>query len=389
MTKITEPLVSVFIPYYNDKTYLGKAIESVLGQTYQNWELVLLNHASTDVSREIARAYKDKRIKHIDLEKNYGAGGGILFEKMYQAASGKYIKPFCADDVMNEKCLEEMVSYMEGNPKVGFAFADVLYIDSNGKDLGDTWFNARPHFSLENQEIDLLRLYKKGISMLPYIGSIIRKKALNDVVFDHSIIMLFDMSLWLQLLLKGEKVSYIKKVLAGYRIHEEQISGVTHGAVIGRRSYFESPVFDDFFARCKDVKIIKELFKEDKYTQFLDDARDIPFIVYHEYFYNYEKQIDCYKLHELLKDDTYRKHLIKKFSYDIDDYRREYSYPRMKKQEVDCQKKSCFREFKRRLFSKSVKSLNILELSLLMVRQLFSMVTLKFLRKKKKKKYSL
>ena len=84
------PLVSVFLPYYNDRRYLKEAIESVLNQTYPNWELILLNHATEDDCREIAHSYKDNRIVHIDMEENLGAGGGILFEKMLLASSGKY-----------------------------------------------------------------------------------------------------------------------------------------------------------------------------------------------------------------------------------------------------------------------------------------------------------
>ena len=113
-----KPLVSVFIPYYNDQEYLKDSIESVLNQSYENWELNLCNHASTDKSREIAHSYKDERIKHVDMPKNYGAGGGLVFKTMLDVAKGKYVKPFCAVDFLYVDCLEKMVSFMEENPSV-------------------------------------------------------------------------------------------------------------------------------------------------------------------------------------------------------------------------------------------------------------------------------
>ena len=63
---LTAPIVSVFLPYYNDAEYLPIAIESVLNQTYQNFELILCNHATTDNCREIAHSYKDSRIAEVD-----------------------------------------------------------------------------------------------------------------------------------------------------------------------------------------------------------------------------------------------------------------------------------------------------------------------------------
>lgn len=121
----TNPLISVFIPYYNDEKFLKESIESVLNQTYENFELILLNHNSQDSSREIAHSYNDKRIKHIDMPYNLGLGGsGLLTIEFLKVAQGKYTKPFCADDIMLPDCLEKLVNYMENNPDKDFAFGN-------------------------------------------------------------------------------------------------------------------------------------------------------------------------------------------------------------------------------------------------------------------------
>ncbi len=94
------PLVSVMIPYYNDEKFLNQSIDSVLAQSYDNLELILINHTCTDRSREIAHSYSDARIRHIDLEKNMGAGGSIIFQEFFIHAKGEYVKMFCADDIL-------------------------------------------------------------------------------------------------------------------------------------------------------------------------------------------------------------------------------------------------------------------------------------------------
>ena len=153
------PLVSVYLPYYNDNKFLKKAIEAILANTYNNFELILLNHATTDNCREIAHSYKDIRIKHIDMPYNLGAGSGILMEKALEIAKGKYFKPLCADDILREDGLRILVDYMENNPQIDFAFGNVEYIDVEGNDLNDNYFNSRPNFSIEYNEIDLIRCY--------------------------------------------------------------------------------------------------------------------------------------------------------------------------------------------------------------------------------------
>ncbi len=384
-----KPLVSVFIPYYNDQEFLKNSIESVLKQSYQNWELILCNHASTDKSREIAHSYKDERIKHVDMPKNYGAGGGLVFKTMLDVAKGKYVKPFCADDFLYVDCLEKMVSFMEENPKVDFAFCDVTYVDEKGKSLNDSWFTARPDFSVKNKEIELLKLYRKGIQTLPYIGSIVCREVLMDIHYDPSLIMMFDMSIWLQLLLQGKKIAYIPEMLAAYRCHDNQMSGEHQECIALRRSYFERPIFHDFFAKCDDVNLIKKVFSDDTYADKLQDKKDIPFIVYHAYFANSEELFHCYKLHELLDDETYRQHLIKEFGYDVNNYRKEYSLPRVNLSKNTPVKKGFFKTIKLKINSKRNSKLSFLELLFLLIRRIFHIVTLSRFRHKKKKKYSL
>lgn len=274
------PLVSVFIPYYNDEKFLKEAIESVLNQTYKNFELILLNHATTDTCREIAHSYNDERIVHIDMEKNYGAGGGILFEQFLKVSKGKYLKTFCADDIMKKDCLSELVNFMEDNPEKDFAFCDVTYVDENAKSLNDSWFKSRDGFVFGRSEIDELKAFSRGVSHLPYIGAIIKKDALNDYNPDKVIIMLFDMSIWVYLLSNGKKIGYINKQLLDYRIHREQVSSVYNVNLAGKRFFYEVIPYINLFEKISDVDVINFVFDLDENMKLKKgEEKYIPFVV--------------------------------------------------------------------------------------------------------------
>ena len=134
-----KPLISVFVPYYNDKNVIRDCIDSILTQTYDNFELILFNHASTDGSRDIAHSYNDSRIIHIDAEKNLGAGSGGNITISLPYMHGKYIKLLCADDMLKQDALESLVNCLENNPEKDIVFADMDYVDENCKPLNTKW----------------------------------------------------------------------------------------------------------------------------------------------------------------------------------------------------------------------------------------------------------
>jgi glycosyltransferase involved in cell wall biosynthesis len=121
----SKPLVSVLTPVHNGEKYLPECIESVLAQTYRNWEYIIVNNCSTDRSREIACTYagKDGRIRvhdsveFVTAQKNHN----IAFRQM--AAASKYCKVVHADDWLFPECLARMVAVAESHPHVGIVSA--------------------------------------------------------------------------------------------------------------------------------------------------------------------------------------------------------------------------------------------------------------------------
>ena len=320
-----QPLVSIFIPYYNDEKFLRQSIESVLNQTYQNWELILLNHATEDACRQIAHSYEDSRIKHIDMVENYGAGGGILFEAMLSITKGKYVKPFCADDIMSPGCLEELISYMENNKNIDFAFGNLEYFDSNGNDLNHNWFDNREGFSFSNDEVALIKLYINGISSLPYIGSIIKTSALKTIEYDKSLVMMFDMSIWLSLLCKGYRIGYVNEIVAEYRIHDGQVSGKKNSKKAFQMSWFERSIFWEKLFLIDDIELAKRVFLENKFCIKLKQQKDIPFFIAVSLFYQYSPMSYMF-LNKLLNNNNYLQHIKREFGFGIKEFRDMYSW---------------------------------------------------------------
>ena len=128
-----EDLVSIVVPVYNCEKFIRQTINTVKKQTYNNWELLLVNDCSTDRSKEIIikELKDDDRIKLLELEKNSGAA--IARNKGIENARGKYIAFLDADDLWNEEKIEKQIRFMKDNG-YEFTFTGYEFVDENGID---------------------------------------------------------------------------------------------------------------------------------------------------------------------------------------------------------------------------------------------------------------
>lgn len=129
-------LVTIAIPFYNSEKYLAYAIQSVINQTYQKWELLLMCDGSSDNSTTIATAYakKDNRIKLVDDMTNKG-----LIYRLNQSiamAKGKYYARMDADDIMVVSRIEEQVTFLDAHPDVDVCGASIMTIDNENRIVG-------------------------------------------------------------------------------------------------------------------------------------------------------------------------------------------------------------------------------------------------------------
>ncbi len=124
------PLVSVTMPVYNAEKYIKQAIDSILNQTYTNFELVIVNDGSTDRSKEIILSYLDNRILYIENESNIGIAK--TRNKCIQHASGKYIAVLDNDDIALPLRLEKQVEFLESDSSYGLCGCFYEIIDGDG-----------------------------------------------------------------------------------------------------------------------------------------------------------------------------------------------------------------------------------------------------------------
>lgn len=117
-------LVSIITPAYNAAAYIAETIESVLAQTYLNWEMLIVNDCSKDNTAEIVQSYaaKDKRIKLINLKQNSGAAAAR--NTALQNAKGRYIAFLDSDDLWKKEKLQKQIQFMQQN---GYAFTYTSY----------------------------------------------------------------------------------------------------------------------------------------------------------------------------------------------------------------------------------------------------------------------
>ncbi len=205
-------LVSIITPSYNSSNFIEKTIDSVLEQSYQNWEMIIVDDVSTDNSVEIIQKYvnKDKRIKLIQLGKN--SGPAVARNTSIKNAKGKYLAFLDSDDLWKKDKLEKQIKFMEDNNS-SFSYSSYELIDEDGNDLNIVK-NPSPKITYhellkENQIGCLTAIYdqeKLGKIYMP----LIRKRQ--------------DFGLWLKILKKIDHADKIDENLAIYRVRKNSVS---------------------------------------------------------------------------------------------------------------------------------------------------------------------
>ena len=322
------PTVSILIPYYKDQNTLALSVQSILDQTYTDFELFLLDHTSTDKDTiNIAHSFSDPRIKHIRMEKNLGAGSGLLLLEFLKYASGKYIKLFCADDIMLPDGLETLVNFMEDNPDKDFAFGDMNYIDENGKLLDEHWFHERHEFNINNNEDDELALFSDGVGHLPFPACICKRECFADIKIEKIFILLYDMTLWTRMLLKGRKIAFINEPVCLYRISEKQLSSASKKQEAYRITSFEAIEYVKIFINeIPSIALARKCFPNALFVNSLHDGDEdfLPFVIAH--YYATSRVIPWaisgrQELYKILSEEAMCKKIENKFSFGIKEFR--------------------------------------------------------------------
>lgn len=210
-TTINNILVTVLMPVYNGEEYLHQAIDSILNQTFTNFEFIIINDGSTDNTLSIIQSYNDQRIKLINNPQNLKLIKSLNIG--IDNAKGKYIVRMDADDVSLPNRIMEQVKFMEQNPSVGLCGTWVG--DPNDE-------KALIKYATEHNEIKFRLLYQCHFC---HPSVILRTSVLKEhkLYFDANYIHAEDYHLWVQLA-KATQLANLPQKLLNHRNHPESVS---------------------------------------------------------------------------------------------------------------------------------------------------------------------
>ncbi|MEG1311641.1 MAG: glycosyltransferase family 2 protein [Romboutsia sp.] len=206
-------LVSIITPMYNSEKFIEKTIESVLNQTYQNWEMLIVDDCSSDNSSEIVKAYvqKDSRIKYMRTKTNQGVSNARNIA--LKNAQGQFLAFLDSDDIWHKEKLEKQIDFMKEN-EYAITFTAYELIDEQNERL-EKLINVP-------ESVDYKTLLKGNI--LGCLTVIIDKSKL-DFEVKMSGVRHEDYVLWLSILKSGHIAYGLNEVLALYRKSSTSLSG--------------------------------------------------------------------------------------------------------------------------------------------------------------------
>lgn len=239
---------------YNHEKYIGEAIESVLKQTYKNFELIIVNDGSNDKTDEIVRKFRDERITYI-YQENQGTSSAI--NRAILDSRGKYIAFMSGDDISYPHRLETEYNYLvTSQKKIVFSWVD--FIDENSQIITDSHF-AQSLFNHPNRtSAEILRyFFFNGNYINAVTGFICRELLLDAGLFNLATIQLQDFEMWLKLL-KQHELFILNEKLIKYRIRatNANLSSVSNQA----RSNFELCQISKNIFNDVPIEIFKDAF---------------------------------------------------------------------------------------------------------------------------------
>ncbi len=321
--EMNEPLVSAIVLVHNGEDTIGQTIESILNQTYYNIELIIVDDASTDRSRDIICGYKDERIKVIYLEKNQNVcfAGNIGFQK----AKGKYVALIGHDDLWNKDKIYKQVAFLEEHEDYGACFTWIDIIDENGQQKNAMFPDLYYKLCADNfgQAKWLEKMLIKSNHMCAPSAFIRRETLEMTGYYRYGLVQLQDYDLWLRFLSEGP-IYFIQEKLTFYRRFCENASkqNLSSGSFGNQnRDWHETHwVQYDYLYKMDDQKFLK-LFQKSLRNPGANGGKE----VLCEKVFLLWKLKNCFAVKlfiELLEDEESRTILSGKYQFELNDFYR-------------------------------------------------------------------
>jgi glycosyltransferase involved in cell wall biosynthesis len=208
-----QPRATIIMPVYNGARYIRQAIDSLLVQTYKEFEILIINDGSTDNSVEIINSYKDSRIKLLHNPKNMGL---VATRNLgVQEAKTELVGFLDCDDIATPDRLQRQVEFLDAHPDVVLVGGGAVHIDSDSNKTGTVWKEVIP-----SKEIPIELLFRNCFIQSTVL---MRKEKLPEVPYKAGFAPAEDYELWVRLARIGRVVN-LPGIFARYRVHSTNTS---------------------------------------------------------------------------------------------------------------------------------------------------------------------
>lgn len=244
------PLVSVCIPTYRGEAHIRAAITSVLAQTLDDFELIVVDDNSPDNTAALVSSFVDPRIRFLRNPANLGPEGN--WNRCLHEAHGKYFKLLPHDDLLHPDCLRRQVEILEADSESSLAlvFCARQVINAAGRQQTTRGFPHRRSGRIAANEV-IRACLRRGTNLLGEPGGVLMRRELASRVgpFNAAFPYVIDLEYWFRLLLHGD-AWYIDETLASFRVSRSQWS-----VVIGRGQSKDFSRFIDHVASAPEYKV--------------------------------------------------------------------------------------------------------------------------------------
>ena len=258
---MTKPKVSVILTSYNHAAYVAAAIESVLNQTFADFELLIVDDGSRDNSRDVIKNFDDPRIKNFLYAENRGAG--VAVAEAMKFARGKYIAVHHSDDLWTPDKLEKQVAFLDANEKFAACFTWVEFVDERGNfyEPDDDDFYKKVFEQPNRSRTEWLNYFFYNTNCLCHPSAMLRREvyAKYNLLETNGFWQLPDYLMWIRLCFR-EEIFILPERLTKFRLRrlrQENFSATTFDKIVrGELEHFflaqevvEHFTDDEFFLR--------------------------------------------------------------------------------------------------------------------------------------------
>ncbi|WP_186525790.1 glycosyltransferase family 2 protein [Seonamhaeicola sediminis] len=281
MNHKSNPLVSICVPTFNGETYIAKALQSAINQTYPNLEIVVSDDASNDNTLSIVNSYKEKTTIPFYVYHHTPSGIGANWNHCVKQAQGDYIKFLFQDDVLEPHCIETMMELALQDAKIGLVYSkrrflyDTLtpkikaFIDFYDK-LHTYWQHVRVQQGVLNgkaylKDRQFLNSPKNKIG--EPVAVLIKRECFKNLgFFNESLQQTLDYEFWYRVM-KHYHVGFVDVSLVGFRLHDEQASVINKKKAINEQHILFASYYKHLFwylhpqNQLKLLKLYHPMFK--------------------------------------------------------------------------------------------------------------------------------